>query len=64
MKENLSLKRIIRAVEQLALPKRKRAVQGRKAVYSDELIIALAVYQHLGGFRYATSMLENLREQG
>jgi hypothetical protein len=48
----------------LYLPPRKKAVQGRSATYSDELILAIAVYQHLWGFKYASKLLENLKAQG
>lgn len=37
--------------------KRKKAPQGCKPVYSDNFIIALAVYQKLAGFRHAQQML-------
>jgi len=43
---------IVAAVEALR-PRRKEAPQGRKPCYSDERIIALAVYPHLGRFRCA-----------
>jgi hypothetical protein len=59
-----SLQEIAAAVEALLLPRRKKASQGRKPLYSDELIIALAVYQHLWRFRYAQDLLHWLRSQG
>jgi hypothetical protein len=59
-----SLQEIAAAVEALLLPRRKKASQGRKPLYSDELIFALAVYQHLWRFRYAQDLLHWLRSQG
>lgn len=59
-----SLQEIVAAIEALLLPRRKKAPQGRKPCYSDELIIALAVYQHLWRFRYAQVLLLWLRSQG
>jgi len=53
MRHYPSLPEIVAAVEALLLPRRKKAPQGRKPRYSDERIIALAVYPHLGRFRYA-----------
>lgn len=47
MRHYPSLPEIVAAVQALLLPRRKKAPQGRKPCYSDELIIALAVYQHL-----------------
>lgn len=61
---NPSLSRILTAIEHLHLPRRKRAVQGRSASYPDELILAIAVYQHLWGFKYANKLLECLSQQG
>ncbi len=52
-----TLKAIVQRVAHLPLAKRKKAPQGRKPVYSDSLIIALAVYQKLAGFRYSQQML-------
>ena len=45
MRHYPSLQEIVAAVEALLLPRRKKAPQGRKPHYSDELIIALAVRQ-------------------
>jgi len=53
MRHYPSLPEIVAAVEALLRPRRKKALQGRKPRYSDERIIALAVYQHLWRFRYA-----------
>ena len=53
MRHYPSLPEIVAAVEALLLPRRKKAPQGRKPRYSDERIIALAVYQHLWRFRCA-----------
>jgi hypothetical protein len=52
-----TLEEIVRAVEKLALARRKKAPQGRKPEYSDSFIIALAVYQKLARFKYAQQML-------
>ncbi len=52
-----TLAEIVQAVDALALRKRERAPQGRKAKYTDSFIIALTVYQKLSGFRYAQQML-------
>lgn len=46
-----SLQEIVTTVEALLLPRRKKAPHGHKPHYSDELIIALAVYQNLWRFR-------------
>jgi len=54
-----SLNEIVAAVRGLMLPARKKALQGRKPLYGDELIIALAVYQHLWRWRYAQDMLRS-----
>ena len=51
-----TLGEIVLRVESLAPAKRKGAAQGRKPVYSDGLIIALAVYRKPAGFRYARQM--------
>jgi len=64
MRHYPSLPEIVAAVEALLLPRRKKAPQGRKPRYSDERIIALAVYQHLGRFRYAQDLLYWLRTHG
>jgi len=64
MRHYPSLPEIVAAVEALLLPRRKKAPQGRKPRYSDELIIALAVYQHLWRFRYAQDLLYWLRTHG
>ena len=47
MSKTPTLNRIVQEVEKLGLVKRKKAFQGRKPVYSDSYIIALAVYQKL-----------------
>jgi hypothetical protein len=52
-----TLKRIVQVIEGLPLAKRKKAPQGRKPVYSDSYIIALAVYQKLYKIKYAQAML-------
>lgn len=59
-----TLEEIVQAVDALALRKRKRARQGRKPQYTDSLIMALAVYQKLAGFRYAQQMLRVLHSLG
>ena len=59
-----SLQEIVAAIEALLLPRRKKAPQGRKPRYSDELIIALALYQRLSRFSYAQDMLHWLRTHG
>ena len=59
-----TLSEIVQSVEGLALAKRKKALQGRKPVYSDSFIIALAVYQKLASFRYAQQMLAVLGSLG
>jgi hypothetical protein len=64
MRTKPSLSRIVTTVKQLYLPKRNRAVQGCQPHYSDDLIVALAVYQHLAGFKYANAMLDSLAKQG
>ena len=64
MRHYPSLQEIVAAVEALLLPRRKKAPQGRKPHYSDELIIALAVYQHLWRFRYSQDLLYWLRTHG
>jgi hypothetical protein len=56
-----TLKAIVQRVAHLPLAKRKKAPQGRKPVYSESLIIALAVYQKFAGFRYSQQMLAVLR---
>ena len=55
-----TLPKIVQMVEQLGLAKRRKAPQGRKPIYSDSYIIALAVYQKLARFKYAQQMLEVL----
>ncbi len=57
MSKTPTLEEIVQAVDALALRKRKRAPQGRKAKYPDNFIIALTVYQKLSGFRYAQQLL-------
>ena len=52
------LQEIVQAVESLGLKERRKAPQGRKPVFSDRFIAALAVYQKLASFRYAQKMLE------
>jgi hypothetical protein len=52
-----TLEQIVQVVERLQLRKRKKAPQGRKAVFSDSFIVALAVYQKLASFRHAQKML-------
>jgi len=64
MRHYPSLPEIVAAVEALLRPRRKKAPQGRKPRYSDERIIALAVYQHLWRFRYAQDLLYWLRTHG
>ena len=64
MRHYPSLPEIVAAVEALLLPRRKKAPQGRKPRYSDELIIALAVYQPLWRFRYAQDLSYWLRTHG
>lgn len=49
------------------LPACKKAPQGRKPLYSDELIIALAVYQHLSvveGVGLVTKRKQNMLPNG
>ena len=55
-----TLNQIVCRVENIGLAKRKKALQGRKPLYSDSYIIALAVYQKLARFKYAQQMLEVL----
>ena len=55
-----TLQEILQSVEKLGLAKRRKAPQGRKPVYSDSYIIALAVYQKLARFKYTQQMLEVL----
>ena len=52
-----SLNEIIQSIEKLGLSKRRKAPQGRKPVYPDSTIIALAVYQKLAKIKYAQAML-------
>ncbi len=59
-----TLNQIVGRVENIGLAKRKRALQGRKPLYSDGYIIALAIYQKLAGFKYAQQMLEVLASLG
>ena len=59
-----TLKTIVQVIEGLPLGKRKKASQGRKPVYTDSYIIALAVYQKQYGFKYAQQMLAVLRSLG
>ena len=56
-----TLSEIVQAVEKRGLAKRRKAPQGRKPEYSDNTIIALAVYQKLARFKYAQQMLEVLK---
>lgn len=56
-----TLKTIVQVIEGLSLAKRRKAPQGRKPVYSDSYIIALAVYQKQFGFKYAQQMLAVLK---
>lgn len=55
-----TLEQIVQSVENLGLAKRRKAPQGRKLVYSDSYIIALAIYQKLARFKYTQQMLEVL----
>lgn len=64
MSKTPTLNRIVQEVEKLGLAKRKKAPQGRKPVYSDSYIIALAVYQKLASFKYSQKMLEVLASSG
>ena len=64
MRKNPTLDEIIQAVDKLSLKRRKKAPQGRKLVYSDSFIIALAIYQKLYSFKYALKMLEVLKSLG
>lgn len=59
-----TLEQIVQAVEDIGLVKRRKAAQGRKPVYSDSYIIALAVYQKLASFKYSQKMLEVLTSLG
>lgn len=59
-----TLEAIVQIIERLPISKRARARQGRKAVFSDSFIIALAVYQKLASFRYAQKMLEVMTSLG
>ena len=52
-----AIEEIVQAVERLALARRRKAPQGRKPKYSDNFIVALAVYQKLASFRYSQKML-------
>lgn len=60
----LSLDQLQRMVSVLMLPPRRRSVRGRKPQYSDELIIALVVYQRLWKFAFTDKMLAWLRVHG
>jgi hypothetical protein len=62
--KNPTLNEIIQSVETLNLKNRKKAPQGRKALYSDSFIISLAIYQKLYSFKYAQKMLEVLNSLG
>lgn len=55
-----TVNQIVCSVENIGLAKRKKALQGRKFLYSDSYIGALAVYQKLARFKYAQQMLEVL----
>jgi hypothetical protein len=57
MRTSPTLKTIVQVIEGLPLAKRNKAPQGRKPVYSDSYIIALAVYQKLYKIKYAQAML-------
>ncbi len=59
-----ALEEIVQAVECLSLRKRRKAPQGRKPVFSDSFIVALAVYQKLASFRHAQKMLEVMASLG
>lgn len=56
-----TLKTIVQVIEGLPLAKRRKAPQGRKPLYSDNYIVALAVYQKQFGFKYAQQMLVVLK---
>jgi hypothetical protein len=59
-----TLEEIVQAVECLSLRRRRKAPQGRKPVFSDSFIIALAVYQKLASFRHTQKMLEVMASLG
>jgi len=52
-----TLKTIVQVIEGLPLAKRRKAAQGRKPIYSDSFIVALAVYQKLYKIKHAQAML-------
>lgn len=59
-----TLEEIVQVVERLPLSKRRKAPQGRKPIFPDSFIIALAVFQKLASFRYAQQMLAVLGALG
>lgn len=59
-----SLSRILAVVHTLCLPVRERDSRGRKATYSDELIVALVVFERAWGFSSSKQMLALLTSTG
>lgn len=59
-----SLSAILAVVHALRLPVRERDPRGRKAIYSDELIVALVVFERTWGFSSSKQMLALLTSMG
>lgn len=59
-----SLNEIIGLIKGLKLAFRRRDSRGRQAVYSDELIISIAIYQRMYSIKQTNSTLDLLKEQG
>ena len=59
-----SLSAIVAVVRALLLPARERDPRGRKATYSDELIVALVIFERAWGFNSSKQMLALLASMG
>ena len=59
-----SLSVILAVVHALLLPVRERDPRGRKAAYSDELIVALVIFERVWGFGSSKQMLALLASTG
>lgn len=59
-----SLAAIVAVVQSLLLPCRERDARGRKPKYSDELIIALVIFERVWGFSSSKKMLALLGSVG
>lgn len=59
-----SLSSILATVKVLLLPRRERDPRGRRVQYSDELIIALVIFERLWGFSSSKKMLALLAAMG